>query len=145
MQRDLALDLDIFTTTSTRALFAGRNVHKIKSQYASVKGRKNPIAGRPTKNSTTALINRDDESIRKSITRSQKSLKQHFLCNFYENYTLFITLSFTNTKDFEIRDVKQCVEQFSRFKKRLAMHIKRHKKQASFKCFRSILSNLSRI
>lgn len=129
----LILDLDLPPLALTRALFSGRHVHKIKSQYASMKGRKNPNAGRPTKSNTTALSDRDDESICKSITRSQKNLKQHFLCNFYESYT-FITLTFADTEDFNFRDVKQCVEHFSRFKKRLSAHIKRHKKQTSFKC-----------
>lgn len=129
----LTLDLTISTPASTKALFAGRHVHKFKSQYASMKGRKNPNAGRPSKNNTTALNDRDDESISKSINRSRKNLKQHFLCNFYESYT-FITLTFADTEDFDIRDVKQCVEQFNRFKKRLAMRIKRHKKQEPLKC-----------
>lgn len=98
-----------------------------------MKGRKNPTAGRPTKNNTTALTDRDDESIRKSINLARKKLKQHFFCNFYENYT-FITLTFADTEAFNIRDVKQCVEQFIRFKKRLAMHIKRHLDQEPLKC-----------
>ncbi|WP_336046153.1 rolling circle replication-associated protein [Solibacillus ferritrahens] len=129
----MLLDLDLSTPPSTKALFSGRHVHKIKSQYASMKGRKNPNAGRPSKNNTTALGDRDDESIRKSINRSRKNLKQHFLCNFYESYT-FITLTFADTEAFDIRDVKQCVEQFNRFKKRLAMRIQRHKKQEPLKC-----------
>lgn len=129
----LTCDLDLSTFASTRALFSGRHVYKIKSQYASMKGRKNPNAGRPTKSNATALNDRDEESIRKSINQSRKNLKQRFFCNFYENYT-FITVTFADTEDFDIRDVKQCIEQFSRFKKRLAMHIKRQKKQAPFKC-----------
>lgn len=129
----LTLDLNLSTSASTRALFSGRHVHKIRSQHASMRGRKNPNAGRPSKSNATALSDRDNESIRKSINRSRKNLKQHFLCNFYESYT-FITLTFADTEDFDIRDVKQCVEQFNRFKKRLAMRIKRHKKQEPLKC-----------
>lgn len=60
-------------------------------------------------------------------------MKQHFFCNFYENYT-FITLTFADTEVFNIRDVKQCVEQFTRFKKRLAIHLKRHLNQERLKC-----------
>lgn len=127
------INLDLSTSSSPKVLFSGRHVHKIKSQYASMKGRKNPNAGRPTKGNTTALLDRDEKSIRKSINRSRKHLKQHFFCNFYDSYT-FITLTFADTEDFNIRDVEQCVEHFSRFKKRLSAHIKRHKKQSSFKC-----------
>ncbi|TSI10554.1 hypothetical protein [Lysinibacillus sp. BW-2-10] len=129
----LILDLPTPTKMYTKALFAGRHVHKIKSQYASMKGKKNPNAGRPLKKNTAALNERDQESIRKSINRSRKNLKQHFLCNFYESYT-FITLTFADTEKFDIRDVRQCIEQFKGFRKRLAVRITRQKKQEPLKC-----------
>lgn len=127
------IDINLETNSaSTRVLFLGRHLHKIKREFTLMKGRSNTNAGRPYKEATTPLAERDAEAIRKSINRSRKKLKQQFLCNFYDGYT-FITLTFADTDAFDVTNIEACLEQFKLFKKRLTMHIKRHALQEPLK------------
>lgn len=72
-----------------------------------------------------------ERNLKTSINRARKQIRRLLECNFSEGYT-FVTLTFNEDKNHNIRDYDQCYKAFCDFKKRLAYFLSKHS-HSSFK------------
>lgn len=64
-----------------------------------------------------------DENYRQTQRKRRNTIRQ-LICTNFDNQSKFVTLTFNDQQDFDIKDVKQCNEAFHRFCKRLRRRYK---------------------
>lgn len=82
---------------------------------------KHSLGGR--KPSSKQSVENYESNQKISINRARKNIRRLLECNFTDQYA-FVTLTFRNTTEVDVTDIKSCNKVFTDFKKRLTYYLK---------------------